>query len=93
LQKLAHAGIVESSMGPKGGWKLAKKAETVQFRHLIEAVQGPVSVNRCLMGDFNCPLKQACPAHSKLAILQTQIDDFLKELTLEEFIRKESENG
>ena len=88
LQKLSHAGIVESVMGPKGGWKLAKKPEDIQFRHLIEAVQGPVSVNRCLLGDFKCPLKKQCPAHPKMAVLQKQIEDYLKELTLKEFTLK-----
>jgi len=92
LQKLAHAGIVESIMGPKGGWKLAKKPENIQFGQLIEAVQGPVAVNRCLLGDFDCPLKQQCPAHPKMAVLQHRIDDFLKDLTLKEFVPKESDN-
>ena len=90
LQKLAHAGIVESIMGPKGGWKLARKPERIQFRHVVEAIQGPVAVNRCLLGGFDCPLKKQCPAHPKMAILQTKIDDFLKELTLKEFVSKES---
>ena len=89
LQKLAHAGIVESIMGPKGGWKLAKKPEKVEFRHLIEAIQGPVTVNRCLMGGFKCPLKGKCPAHPKMAVLQKQIEGYFKELTLKEFIVKE----
>lgn len=92
LQKLAHAGIAESVMGPKGGWKLAKDPEKVQFRHVIEAIQGPVMVNKCLLGDFKCPLKGKCPAHPKMAKLQTQIVGFLKELTLKEFVNIEIES-
>ena len=93
LQKLAHAGIVKSIMGPKGGWQLAKKPEKVQFNLLIQAIQGPVTVNRCLMGGFKCSLKDKCPAHSKMAELQNQIEDYLSELTLKEFVNKESESG
>ncbi len=92
LQKLAHAGIVKSVMGPKGGWKLAKSPADVQFRHVIEAIQGPVTVNKCLMGGFECPLKGKCPAHSKMAKLQTQIVGFLKDLTLEEFVSDSEES-
>lgn len=92
LQKLSHAGIAESIMGPHGGWKLAKKPGSIQFRQLIEAIQGPVAVNRCLLGHFNCPFKKQCPAHPKMAMLQSKIDDFLNELTLREFVSKESEN-
>ena len=86
LQKLAAAGIVESVMGPKGGFRLAQKPEKVAFKQIVEAIQGPVSVNRCLMGGFTCPLKAKCPAHPKLAGLQTQINAYLKDLTLQEFV-------
>lgn len=92
LQKLAHVGIVESIMGPKGGWKLAKSPEKVEFGHIIEAVQGPVAVNKCLLGDFHCPLKGKCPAHPKMAQLQNQIAGYLKELTLKEFVNTETES-
>ena len=93
LQKMAHAGLVESVMGPKGGFRLAKKPETIKFGQLIEAIQGPVSVNKCLMGGFKCPLKRKCPAHSKLGELQTQIETFLNDLTFKEFIEKDTDNG
>lgn len=89
LQKLAAAGIVESIMGPKGGFELAKPPEKIEFRQLIEAIQGPVSVNKCVMGGFKCPLKGKCPAHSKMADLQAQITGYLKELTLLEFVSGE----
>lgn len=93
LQKLANAGIVQSIMGPKGGFKLTKKPENISFSDLILAIQGPLTVNRCLMGGFQCPLKGKCPAHPKMAELQTRMEGYLKELTLKEFIHKESENG
>ncbi len=93
LQKLAHADIVESMMGPKGGWKLAKSPGKIEFRHVIEAIQGPVTVNKCLMGDFKCPHKRKCSARPKMAKLQKQIVGYLKDLTLEEFISKETKDG
>ena len=58
LQKLASAGLVDSTMGPRGGFVLAQKPEAVTFGQIIEAIQGPVSVIRCLMGDFKCPMKE-----------------------------------
>jgi len=87
LQKLAAAGIVTSTMGPKGGFRLAKNPEKIAFKQVVEAVQGPVSVNRCLTGGFKCPLKNKCPAHPKLGELQAHINDYLKGLTLQEFVR------
>jgi len=87
LQKLAVAGIVKSTMGPKGGFQLSKKPETIEFKQVVEAIQGPVSVNKCLVSDYRCPLKSTCSVHPKLAVLQTTINDYLKGLTLQEFAR------
>jgi len=92
LQKLAAAGIVSSTMGPKGGFVLAKRPEAITFGQVIEAIQGQVSVIRCLMGDFKCPLKCACPVNPKLKQMQQQIDGFLNEATLAEFIQTERQN-
>jgi Rrf2 family protein len=92
LQKLTHAGIVESVMGPKGGFRLAKKPEQVRFGQLIDAVQGPVVVNKCLMGGFQCPMKK-CPARPRMADLKNKIDGYLNELTLQEFVEKGAEHG
>lgn len=86
LQKLTHAGIVESVMGPKGGFRLAKQPETIPFSQLIAAIQGPVSVNKCLLGGFKCPMKGKCPARPKMADLQNKINGYLNELTLQEFV-------
>lgn len=93
LQKMTHAGIVESVMGPKGGFRLAKKPEKIPFSQLIAAIQGPVSVNKCLMGGFKCPMKGKCPAKPKMAELQNKINEYLNELTLNEFVEKEADNG
>ncbi len=87
LQKLAAAGLVDSVMGPKGGFRLAKQPEAITFGQVIEAVQGPISVIRCLMGDFECPLKGTCPVGPKLKTMQDQINGFLHDVTLAEFLK------
>ena len=92
LQKLAKAGIIESTMGPKGGFRLSKEPDDIEFKQIVEAVQGPVSVNKCLAGGHICPFKGKCPVHPKMAILQSKINGYLKELTLQEFISGDSGN-
>lgn len=86
LQKLAAAGLVDSTMGPKGGFVLARSPESITFAQVIAAVQGPVSVIRCLTGDFKCPMKGACPVGPKLGVMQEQINGFLNDVTLAEFV-------
>jgi len=87
LQKLASAGLVGSTMGPRGGFMLAQKPQAITFGQIIETVQGPVSVNRCLTGDFKCPMEGHCPVNPKLDQMQQQINGFLNDLTLAEFVK------
>src|SRR4051812_14769720 len=48
VQELIHKGLVRSRRGPRGGYVLARSAEEVTFREVIEAVEGPISLNACV---------------------------------------------
>jgi Rrf2 family protein len=47
LQALARAGIVESAQGPKGGYRLAKRAGDVSLLDVVVAVEGDEPAFRC----------------------------------------------
>ena len=84
LQKLNTAGLVKSQMGPKGGFSLAKKASQITLEQVIEVIQGPVSVNCCLLGKKACDRQSNCNISEKLTNLQDYIEGFLKSVTLKE---------
>ena len=77
LQKLQKQNIVRSTMGPKGGYGLARNPDQISFLEIVETIQGPIRVNRCLLGPYKCPLKAHCPLHGKLMSLQ---DDIVRSL-------------
>jgi Rrf2 family transcriptional regulator, iron-sulfur cluster assembly transcription factor len=85
LQKLHEAGLIESIMGPKGGYKLHKEPRDITLFEVIAAVQGPLSVNDCMCG---CKRKEKCPLSDKMAAMQKQMDDYLHKITLEEAIKE-----
>ena len=84
LQKLNAAGLVKSQMGPRGGFSLAQIPSRINLSQVVEAIQGPVSVNCCLLGKEACQRQSNCPISKKLAGLQDYIEGFLKSVTLEE---------
>ena len=47
LQALSQAGIVESTLGPTGGYRLAKNSEAVTFLDVVEAIEGNSSTFVC----------------------------------------------
>lgn len=66
LQTLAAAGIVKTTRGVGGGYSLIVPVETLTLRQIIEAVDGPIALNRCLSESHDCehnPDKNACRVH------------------------------
>jgi len=47
LQALSTAGLIEGTLGPKGGYRLAKSPNEVSFLDIVEAVEGKKSTFKC----------------------------------------------
>jgi Rrf2 family protein len=54
LQRLAHSGIVHSTRGPNGGFKLRSFWEKMKIVEIYEAIEGPLAPGRCLLGPGVC---------------------------------------
>jgi len=87
LQQLHGAGLVNSRMGAKGGFSLSKPPATIELLDVIEAIQGPVKLNKCLLGANACPRRPRCAISGKLVELQEYIEGYLRSITLAEFLK------
>ncbi|MBI2001182.1 MAG: Rrf2 family transcriptional regulator [candidate division NC10 bacterium] len=63
FQALAKAGIVRSHRGAKGGFSLARPAAEITIKDVIEAIEGPVYLNVCLVAPGECSRDKICPMH------------------------------
>lgn len=54
LHKLTGAEVVKSFKGTHGGYELARPAEDINMRHIIEAVDGPPAVCKCITDSEGC---------------------------------------
>lgn len=72
FRHLTKAGIVESHRGVNGGYSLAKPPEKITLLDVIEAMEGPIRINRCLISSEECSKKYAdkCPIHNALFSIQ-----------------------
>ena len=60
VQELIHKGLVRSRRGPRGGYVLARPADKMTFRDVIEALEGPIALNNCTGDHADCSLIGAC---------------------------------
>ena len=87
MQRLQKAGLVESCMGPKGGFRLRRHPSKINLLDVISTIQGPLSLNRCLVALDACQRQRACPVRTKLVDLQDYVGDYLRQITLAEVLR------
>ena len=65
LQSLSQAAIVESTLGPSGGYRLAKPPTEITFLDIVEAVEGKKSTFVCTEIRKNNPCRDASYCDTK----------------------------
>jgi Rrf2 family iron-sulfur cluster assembly transcriptional regulator len=60
LKQLRDAGLLRSFPGKSGGYRLARPQAEISFREIIEAVEGPIVINRCLDKTSGCNRTSFC---------------------------------
>ncbi len=85
LHKLAEAGLVKTSRGTAGGYSLEVDPQELTMRRIIEAIDGPITLNRCVGDGYDCgnnPDKSACRLHHVFDALNARVVERLDRLTL-----------
>lgn len=90
LQKLVKAKIVRSYRGVKGGFSLARQARDICVLDVLEAIEGKLSVNLCVLDKKKCVFSKNCPTHHLWVNVQSKINDTLKRANFEELARQKS---
>jgi Rrf2 family protein len=60
IKDLIRSGLVHSHRGAHGGYTLARSPGQVSFREVIEAVEGPISINVCVTERRDCSVLSSC---------------------------------
>ena len=84
LQSFAKIGIVQSFRGAGGGFILGRPASRITLREAVEAVEGPILPNRCLIGSGACERDSTCGVHPVWRQVQKQIVDVLDAVTIQD---------
>jgi Rrf2 family protein len=72
LQRLVKVGIVRSVRGPRGGYLLGKPLAEIRLLDILECIEGPMKLGRCLMVEPRCG-KDGCMLGSLLDSLNQQV--------------------
>lgn len=89
FHSLSRAGVLESSPGKAGGFRLAVPADKLHLSKIMQPFEPASFPKICLLGQSACSDSNPCSAHSKWKKAAEQIRMFLETTTLEELAKRE----
>lgn len=88
LSQLAAEGILESTRGPNGGFRLAAAPDSLSLTRVVSVFDRPASPpRRCLLGHGICGEVPGCTAHERWAPVARTIDNFFAGTTVSDLLR------
>lgn len=85
MQRLVKVGLLHSRRGPGGGFILGKTAEKISLLEILEAMDGPMSENKCMLGRKKC-LYGGCALGALLTHVNHQVREFMASRNLNDLI-------
>jgi len=84
LKQLAREGLVESSRGARGGYRLAKSPEYISMADVIRALEGPIGLTECAAHEGRCTIEDACHLRGNWQVINAAIREALDGVSLAE---------
>lgn len=82
LKQLAQAGLVLSTRGANGGYRLARAAAAISIADIIVAIEGPLGMTECSVHHGMCGRESYCSVSSNLRKISHAVEAALRSVTL-----------
>jgi Rrf2 family iron-sulfur cluster assembly transcriptional regulator len=89
LHQLRQAGLVSSTQGRKGGYRLARSPHRITVRQVLEALGESLDLVGCLGPGTPCELTQICPTRGAWERIDHRFKEMLGSLSLGDLIERE----
>lgn len=87
LKRLAQAGLLCSTQGSSGGYRLALPPERISLLNVVEAIEGPIRLARCCSDDVAgegeaCGIETSCRIRTMIRVIHGHLNEYLAAVTL-----------
>jgi Rrf2 family iron-sulfur cluster assembly transcriptional regulator len=90
LHMLAREGVLESTRGPGGGFRLAAPPEQVHLTDVVRHFDEVPDAASCLLGRDECLDSDPCAAHARWRNVGAAVQSFLSETRLSDLMAEGS---
>ncbi len=84
LARLREGGLVASTRGASGGYRLSRSAGTISVADIVTAIEGPLSLVGCLPDEGGCARAGCCASQAVWRRLDDAISRALGDISLDE---------
>ncbi len=88
LSVLKEANWTSGTRGPAGGIKLVIDPSKINMREVIEKIDGPIGITRCLFSNVPCQDKTHCSLRGVWAKAQNNMLSVLEEVSIKDLAEK-----
>jgi len=82
LKALTNGGLVVSTRGAHGGYRLSRPLAAIPVAEVIVAIDGPIALTSCVDGAVGCESQSLCPMAGRWDPVNDAIRDALAGITL-----------
>jgi len=82
LKALTNSGLVVSTRGAHGGYRLSRPLSAIAVAEVIVAIDGPIALTSCVDGAVGCESQSLCPMAGRWDPVNDAIRDALAGITL-----------
>ena len=87
-QRLAQTGVLVNTRGRLGRLRLACPPDQISLLDIIEAVDGPMRIDRCLLAPSECGLESTCSVYGVGQEVLLQALAKLRSITLAQMVAR-----
>ena len=93
LKQLQKGGLVVSTRGARGGYRLLNSPAAVTVADVIRALEGPIAVTDCAVHDGGCAIEAGCAARAPFRLINAAVTQALEAVTLADMAASLNSSG
>ena len=86
LARLRDGGLLVTTRGASGGYRLARDAAAISVADIVTAIEGPLSLTGCLPDESACVRARGCVSKRVWRRLDEAISEALDAISLDELV-------
>lgn len=93
MQVMAQKGWLKSEYGAFGGYQITQDLSRLTLNDLMNVIQGPTKISRCLHKGEPCEIQSSCNIISPIQNLNDRLTEFYKSVTIRDILLSRDEKN